>query len=159
MQERDGRWMALASDVSGISEPDLQNNVGLAGNDVLLATLIDISRRAIHSDDSVMLLTEGLPSPILNTHPRIQHDFCTLWNELVQEARNQGSFSTPVQVLRNIREHYILLHQDTDAAPTAFSAFTGDVEEPLYQPSSYPFCDIASHRPHSTSHLLVPASS
>ena len=110
MQKRDGRWMALASDISGISELDLQNDVALAGNGVLLATLIDISRRAIHSDDSVMLLTEGLPSPILNTHPRIQHDFCSLWNELTQEARNQGSFSTPVQILRNIRQHYILLH-------------------------------------------------
>ena len=158
MQERDGRWMALASDVSGISETDLQNNVALAGNDVLLATLIDISHRAIHSDDSVMLLAQGLPSRILNTHPRIQHDFCSLWNTLVQEATNQGSFSTPVQILRNIRQHYILLHQDTDAAPTAFSASTDDVDELLYQPSSYPFCDITNHRSHSTSPLLVPAS-
>jgi hypothetical protein len=156
MHEHDGRWIAVANAVSGLSERDLQQNVACAGDNVLLATLIDICRRAIQSDNSVMLLSEGLPSPILNTHPRLQHEFCTLWNELVQEAGNQGSFSTPVQILRMIRQHYILLHQGTDAAPTAFSSSTDDVDELLYQPFSFPLCTVASHRPDSTSPGPVP---
>jgi hypothetical protein len=42
------------------------------------------------------------------------------------------------------------LHQGTDAAPTAFSASTQDLSI-LFDPSSYPLCDIAGHRS-STGH-------
>jgi hypothetical protein len=87
---------------------------------------------------------------IRHTLPRLQHDFCTLWNGLVQEARNPESSANPVLILLEIRHLYIALHQGTDAAPTAFSASTWDTHQILYRSSSYPLCDIASHRPDST---------
>jgi hypothetical protein len=72
---------------------------------------------------------------------------------LVQKAaRRQGPYIF-VNLLREIRHLYIALHQGTDAAPTAFSA-TGYFNPILDDPSSYPLCDIASHRPDSTAHAL-----
>ncbi|KAF8471367.1 hypothetical protein DFH94DRAFT_674368 [Russula ochroleuca] len=54
-----------------------------------------------------------------------------------------------------MRHLYIALHQGTDAAPTAFSASTDSLDSILRQPSSYPLCDIVSHRPGSTTHFPV----
>ena len=84
------------------------------------------------------------------TLPRLQRDFCMLWNKLVQEARNRGPYTTPVYILKLIRLPYIALHHDTDAAPTAFSPSTGFLHPILDRPSSYPLCSLASHRSGST---------
>ena len=94
---------------------------------------------------------------IRNTLPRLQHNFCTLWSEIAQEARKQGHYSALVYILREIRHHYIALHQGTDAAPTAFSASTNKYDDILHDPLSYPFC-IASHRPDSIPQIPVPYS-
>ena len=51
MQERDDHWIALASRTSGLSESDLRHDIAHGGDNVLLATLIDVSRRAIHSHE------------------------------------------------------------------------------------------------------------
>jgi hypothetical protein len=155
MQERDGRWIALVSDVYGLSERDIQHNVALGGDNVLLSTLIDVSRRAVHSDEwgLVSALTQF---DIRHTLPGLQHDFCTLWNELVQKARNQGPDTKPVDILRLIRHLFIALHHGTDAAPIAFSASTDSIDHILDRPSSYPLCDIAGHRPDLTAHVSVP---
>ena len=155
IQECDGRWIALARNVYGLSEGDLQHDVALSRENVLLATLIDASRRATRSQwwKLVGPLTEF---DIGRTLPGLQHDFCTLWNEIVQEARNQGHYTTPVRILREIRHLYIALHQDTGAAPTTFSATTDDSDPILTQPLLYPLCDIANHRRDSTTQVPDP---
>ncbi|KAH9025200.1 hypothetical protein EDB84DRAFT_1505164 [Lactarius hengduanensis] len=48
-------------------------------------------------------------------------------------------------ILRPIRNVYIAVHQGTNAAPTQFSASTGDRDVVLFDPTSYPRCDIAGH--------------
>ena len=157
IQEHDDRWIALASEVYGLSEQDLQHNVALGGDNVLLATLVDICRRrAIHSNKFVlvMLLGELAEFDIRHTLPGPQHDFCALWNELVEEAGNRGSYS--IRILHEIRQLYISLHEGTDAAPTAFSASTDRPDPILKRLSSYPLCNIASHRPDSTTHVHLP---
>jgi hypothetical protein len=145
--------ITLAARLYGVPERDL----ALRGDNLSLATLIRISRQYLRSDyfrwgvlDALSKLDMG------NTLPRLQHDFCTLWNELVQEATNKGRLSNPVLILRKIRHLYIALHQGTDAAPIAFSASTDDWDAILFPPSSYPFCNPAGHRPHSTAHVSVP---
>jgi hypothetical protein len=149
VQERDYDWIALASSVCD-SAHDLRDDIAHGGDNVLLATLIAVSCRAIFDDSGIVkTLTQF---DIRHTLPGLQHDFCTLWNDLVQEARIRGHHTAPVFILRRIRHLYIALHQGTDAAPTAFSASTCDTESVLYQPSSYLLCDIASHRPGSTTH-------
>ena len=158
MQERDEDWIAFASNVCGLAARDLRDNIAHSGDNVLLATLIAVSRRAVHFHDwrIVGTLTQF---DIRHTLPGLQHDFCTLWNELVQEASNQGHHTTPVHILRWIRHLYIALHQGTDAAPTAFSASTDNFDRILSQPSSYPLCNIVSHRPGPTTRDPVAISS
>ena len=53
-------------------------------------------------------------------------------------------------ILRRIRNVFISLHQDTDSAPTQFSASTGDLDDILLDPSSYPVCKVPDHRSRST---------
>ena len=155
IRERDDRWIALASNVYGLEEHYLQHNVALGGDNVLLATLIEVSRRAIHSDDLGGVVEALTQFDIRHTLPRLQHNFCVLWNKFVQEAREQGLRSIPVVILCWIRHLYIALHEGTNSAPTAFSASTSDRDPILDAPSSFPLCDIASHcRPDSPAPIL-----
>ncbi|KAH8987039.1 hypothetical protein EDB92DRAFT_1877486 [Lactarius akahatsu] len=48
-------------------------------------------------------------------------------------------------ILRPIRHIYVSLHQDTDSAPTRFSASTKHWDAVLHKPSSYPVCKVAGH--------------
>ena len=155
---RDDRWTMLVKEEFGVPDHVLQDSLA-HGDSVLLSILIHISREGYRASS----WTSGILSPlsefdINNTLPRLQHDFCSLWNEIVQEANNQESFSTPARILGDIRHLYIALHQDTDAAPNAFSASTDSLDSILEQPSSYPRCDIAGHCPDSTPHGPVAIS-
>ncbi|KAH9045863.1 hypothetical protein EDB83DRAFT_2405252 [Lactarius deliciosus] len=47
-------------------------------------------------------------------------------------------------ILRPIRNIYITLHRETDSAP---------IGEDLFDPSSYPLCNVPDHHPHSTPHV------
>jgi hypothetical protein len=140
MQECDDRWVALAVRTSGLSESNLRDDIAHGGDNVLLATLIDVSRRAIHSHElrPVGALTQF---DIRRTLPGLQHDFCKLWNEIVQEAKNQDIIS--IYILRWIPHLYTALHPGTDLI--------------LDQPLSYPLCTIAGHRPDSTADVPVPS--
>jgi hypothetical protein len=156
MPKRDDNWIALASSVCGLATHDLRDNIAHAGNNLLLSTLVDFSRRTIHSPSHDLQLVKTLTQfDIRNTLPGLQHDFCALWNELVQEARNRERDMNPDNVLRGIRHLYNALHQGTSAAPTAFSCSTTSLDFVWYHPSSYPLCNIASHRPDSTAHVPV----
>ena len=70
-----------------------------------------MSRQVIHSYKyEVLVLFRALtPIDMCHTLLGLQHDFCTVWNELVQEARNRGDRSLPVLILRRIRRLYITL--------------------------------------------------
>ena len=153
VRKRDDSWIALAARVSGLPEHDLRDNIAGCIDSVLLAILIQVIRPNIHSAGVSSCVLKTLSKlDIRNTLPRLQHDFCTLWNEIVQEPREKGPYTIPVTILKGIHHLYIALHQGTDAAPTASS------DEILYKPSLYPFCNLASHRPDSVSQFPVPKS-
>ena len=146
--ERDDRWVTLAARVSDLSEQELWENIGLGDDSLLLAILIHVTRRWGSSGTSYYwnVLEVLSKLDIRNTLPGLQHDFCALWNETIQEARKQGIYSTPGHILRIIRHPHIALHQGTDAALTAFAV------------SSLPLCNLASHRPDSIAQIPVPNS-
>ena len=149
-QRRDDRWTMLVKETFGVPDGVLQDCLA-HGDSVLLSILIHISRQGNRADSWTSGILSSLSEfYICNTPPGLQNDFCTMWNEVVQEARNQGPSSNHAKILREIRHLYISLHQWTDAAPTAFSAFTDSLDSILDQPSSYPVCNIASHRPDLT---------
>ena len=149
MQERDSRWIALVSEMHGLSRRVLQRHVALGGDNVLLAILIDLSRGAIHSH-KLELMAALTQFDIHHTLPELQHDFCTVWNELVREARGGRRPIICIHILRLIRHLYIALHQGTESAPATFSAST---DRP--SPYMYMLCNIASHRPGSTPRVPV----
>ena len=153
VNEHDDRWIALAKEQFGIPEHVLRDNIGHGDNSVLLSIVIHLARQAIHSRYDPWpwkILSTVSRFDIHHTIPGLQHEFCALWNELVIEAKKQGYYSIPIRFLRVIRHAYIALHQDTEAAPTAFSAFTEYDNLILLRSSSYPRCTLASHHSHST---------
>jgi hypothetical protein len=157
--ERDDSWITLAARVFGLPERDLRDEIALGDDNVLLVIFIHVTRQSLRSGYSNWAVLESLSKlDMRDTLPRPQHDFCTLWNEIVQEARNRGQFTTPVSILKRIRHLYMALHQGTDAAPTAFSASIDQYSDCLYEPTSYPFCNLASHRPDSIAKSPVPNS-
>ena len=155
VRERDGRWVELAARLFDLPECDVRKCVAHGDDSVSLAILIQITRKEF----STVLLWDSLKAftrfDISNAFSGLQRDFCKLWNELVQEAKNQPR-NSPVCILRSIRHLYIPLHQGTDAAPTAFSPSTHPLDRILSLPSSYPLCNIPSHCPDSIAHLPVP---
>ena len=157
-QVRDNHWFELTTGHLGISRPVLRNYLA-HGDSVLLANCIHTTRYLIgiysregwvHTPGSRSKTLESVTKfDIRRTLPELQQAFCDLWNETVHKAQNPETFHIPpicLLALRHLRNAYISLHQDTDAAPTAFSAYT-DIDDPILdEPSSYPLCKIDGHR-------------
>jgi hypothetical protein len=130
-RRRDDRWTILVKETFGVPDGVLRDNLA-DDNSVLLSILIHISRpanRARSWDEGVLSLLSKFD--IHNTLPGLKHDFCTLWNEIVQEARNQGPLSVPAQILDEIRHLYDALHQRTYgfAARIPFSTSTHHLDQ------------------------------
>ena len=156
-QRRDHRWTMLVKEAFGVQDGVLLH--GLAhGDSALLSILIYVSRQGNRAGSWTSGILSSLSKfDICDTLPGLQNDFCTLWNEIAQEAMNQGSSSIPAKILREIRHLYISLHQGINTAPTELFASTPSHESILDQPSSYLLCNIASHRPDLTACVPVPS--
>ena len=146
-RQRDVRWTTLVKEEFGVSDDVLRD--GLAhGDSVLLSILIHISRQANRTNSWTSGILSSLSKfDVRNTLPVIQHDFCTLWNEIAQGASNRGFSTSSAKILCEIRHIYAALHSGTDTTPTPPFASTGSFDSILFEPSSYPLCDIASHHP------------
>ncbi|KAH9999019.1 hypothetical protein BJV77DRAFT_653546 [Russula vinacea] len=158
VQRRDDRWTMLVKEAFGVPDGVLQDSLA-HGDSVLLSILIHISRQSNISG----FFTSGILSSlskfdICNTLPGLQDDFRTLWNEIAQEARNQGSTSIPAQILSEISHLYMSLNQDSNATPTAFSASTDRLDSILDQPSLHPLGDIPGHQQSSIIYIPVASS-
>ncbi|KAH8991004.1 hypothetical protein EDB92DRAFT_706213 [Lactarius akahatsu] len=107
---------------------------------------------------------------VQDTSPELQREFCILWNQIFLKVQNDNNGWMAAYILKPIRNVYVALHQDTEAAPTRFFGTTGSQDDVLRQPSSYPFCNIPGHHPDSTprihdyytsttfAHIATPAS-
>ena len=143
VRERDDRWISLTKAEFGVPDSVLRDNT-THGDSALLSLLIHMTRQAFCAGSWTPFILATLTQfDMCNTLPDLQHEFCSLWNEIVREARRGGADCTAVKILREVRHGYIGLHQGTDA----FSAHTNYYNPVLAQPRSYPFCDIPSHRP------------
>ena len=151
-QPRDNSWYSLASDELGFPETSLRE-YATHGDDLSLLILIHLvrtefnhvrKRRYRDSCQCVYLcpLEANLKFNIKDTSPKLQHEFCALWNQIV-EANDDFMAMCILKLIRNV---YLALHQDTDSAPTKFSASTNDKARILWQSSSYPVCKVPEHR-------------
>ena len=152
VRERDDRWITFAQDVFGLPEGILRGHIARGDDSVMLAILICAARQVISTEPCKW---EMLPSiskfDILDTLPGLQNEFCSLWNEIVEEGWDMDD---PVEILRGIRHLYIALHQGTDCAPTLFDGSTPDDDLRLRVESSYPRCTIHTHDSDSSVSLL-----
>jgi hypothetical protein len=137
VRERDDRWFALTLDHFGISESVLRDYLA-CGDSVLLANLIRFTRHAIRPDYFSLQVVRSLVSDFdvrnLNALPGLQSEFCALWNDVVLEAQDGEAESMPTYLLMATRRVYDAIHPS-------------GITDILLQPSSYPVCDIPSHRP------------
>ena len=149
-REHNDRWIELATGVLGLSDPNLRTYINRGDDSLSLAILISVARRHIHYDFYDWgLLSTLYRLNIRNTHDELQHAFCKLWNDCVEEATRQfpeQPDTFPIRFLKLTRFLYIHLHQGTRAAPTHFHVSTPDSHQILSQPDSYPSCDIEDHR-------------
>ena len=176
VEEHDDRWILLVKETFGV--PDRVFRDYLAhGDSVLLSILINVSHEARHASPFTSGILSSLSRfDIHNTLPGLQHEFCTLWNDIAQEARNQGRFSTFVKMLDEIHHLYIALHQNAHTTPKPSSTSTDSLDQgtnanripfststdssdfiPPYHPWHL-LCNVASHRPDSTTPYPVAKS-
>ena len=164
VQQRDDRWFQLASGQLNESKSLLWNHYA-HGDSILLASAIFVIRRTLQTfsgseDDHRMDILEASSKTmelvcrfdIKNTLAEHQHQFCSLWNQLVEAAQNNTEpdvTSFYKVMLKSIRRLYITLHEKTSSAPTAFSTTTDDRDRVLDDAMSYPRCRIEGIR-HST---------
>lgn len=148
VQERDDRWIALVKDQFGLPSRVLRDNIP-HGDSVLLVILLHVARNMFHSvfppwDSNIL---RGLSKfDIHNTLPHLQRDFCILWNEIVREARNGRADSISAFILREIHQLHSALHGGSRVASDVFSTSTAQGEDIVRHPSSFPLCNVVTHR-------------
>ena len=152
-QQHDDSWFRqVAPNALGIPETILRDYAA-NGDSLPLALLIYVTRQQftyLHYsswpiDQIRDVLVEGSKFNAQDTSPDLQHEFCTLWNQIVLKAQNDDDLTVAQSVLGPIRNIYVTLHHNTDSAPTQFSTSTGLWDGILSQPSSYPVCKVAGH--------------
>ena len=160
--DRDERWFQLASGILNVSRSLLHKYIA-HGDSILLANVIFVVRRTVQTysgskehrrsdilDASSRTLETVCKLKIGDTLPELQHEFCDLWNCLVDTAQTDPrplhSFVCKM-TLKNIRKLYLALHDKSVTHPTAIYSMTDDRDPVLDDPMSYPRCMIDDHRP------------
>ena len=159
-QRFDDSWYILASNELAIAEVVLREYAA-HGDNLSLVILIHLVRqqfihfrkssRLRHAFSSVLAAASNFNVKV--TSPKLQHEFCALWNQILNEAEAGNIWDMAFLILAGIRNVYLALHQDTDSAPIHFSASTSDHSDILRQPSSYPLCKVPSHHSNSKAHI------
>ena len=94
------------------------------------------------------LLREVCKLNVRNVAPKLQNEFCDLWNELVIVAQIPDQDSALVShimlILSLIRTVHVSLHHQTESQPPSSSAKINDLDPDIQYPSSYSPC-TASH--------------
>jgi hypothetical protein len=157
VRERDEGWISLVKAEFAVPDRDIRSYIS-HGDSVLLSILIHVTRQALQTGSWAPWVLSSLSGfNIHDTLPGLQHAFCTLWNDIIFEARDLGEDNTYVKILRDIRHAYIDLHRGTDALPT-FPTHTYYFDPVLVQPWSYLHCNVASHRQDLTVRTPVTSS-
>ena len=161
VQEHDDHWFQLASGPMGAFKYMFQD-YNKHTDSILLANAIYIVRQTIqtysgsaerHRNDILGASSKTLESlrrlDLGHTCPDLQHEFCGVWNQLVDLAQNDDRphiVCVATAALKNVRKLYVELHNGTNAAPTSFSGGTDDGDPVLDDARSYCKCDVVEHR-------------
>ncbi|KAN0140480.1 hypothetical protein V8E53_001689 [Lactarius tabidus] len=154
---RNDSWFVLASSQLGVSE-SLLKDYAARGDSLSLVILIHVVRQQFahfrkpswprYASSSVLTVASNFN--VNDTSPELQHEFCALWNQIVNEVQDGDNRDMAFFILRRIRIVFLSLHQTTNAAPALFSTSTDDEDRILWEPSSYPVCNVPGHHSDST---------
>jgi hypothetical protein len=158
---RDDRWFQLAGGLFDASNYLLNkyivngDNIRLAGANLLVRRTIQTysgagRRRKEILEVSSRTLETVCRLDIGGTLPELRHQFCGLWNKVVNTAQadqylHRRRVST--MTLKNIRHLYLALHENPGTHHAAFYTTTDDWNPVLDNPMLYPMCEIVDHRP------------
>ena len=148
-QPHDNSWYTLASDILAVPEASIRDYAA-DGDSLSLAILIHIVRRQFIHFRKPFRQGQAFPSvlaaasnfDVTKTSPKLQHEFCALWNEIVHNAQDVGDTAMTFYILRQIRNLFFALHQHTDSALRRPS----DSSDILW-PHSYSVCNLPDHKP------------
>ncbi|KAH9057273.1 hypothetical protein EDB87DRAFT_1686554 [Lactarius vividus] len=150
VQRRNDSWFILASNELGVPEYILRN-YAVHGDSLSLAVLIHVVRQQFSNFIKQwpwyafsIILEAASKFNVQDSSPELQHEFCALWNQIVLQARNDDADMMARFILAPIRNVYFSLHRDT-AIQTLLSPSTSDHDIVLWDPSSYPVCNVADH--------------
>ncbi|KAN0140486.1 hypothetical protein V8E53_001695 [Lactarius tabidus] len=156
-QPHDDSWYVLASDELAVPEAVLRDYATRGDSLSLLILIHVIHQQFIHlrkpswdHDYFSLVLMESSKFNAQDTSPELQHEFCVLWNQIINQAQHGDDRRMASWILGRIRNVYLALHQDTDSAPTQFSTSTDGNDDVIREPSSYPVCKVPGHRSGST---------
>jgi hypothetical protein len=151
VQPRDDSWFMLASNALGVPESVLRE---YAANDdnLSLAILIHITRQQFSNHGKPSwpsvkfseIIEAASKFNVQGTSPKLQHEFCALWNQIVLKVQNEDNRSMAFYIMEPIRNIYIALHHNADYF-LRLSPSTGDKDDILTEPSPYPGCNVAGH--------------
>ena len=156
----DDSWYILASYELGFPEASIQEYAD-QGDSLSLVFLMHFVRQQFSHFRKKSVSQQYHFSSILSntskfnakdTSSELQHEFCALWNQIVREAQDGDDWEMAYCILRPTCNVYLSLHQDTDSAPTRFSASINSYHNIPRKPSDYPLCKVSDHRSDSTIH-------
>ncbi|KAH9045913.1 hypothetical protein EDB83DRAFT_2405701, partial [Lactarius deliciosus] len=159
-QRRNNSWFTLASNELGVQRSVLRDHAA-DGNSLSLAILIHVTRQqfSLFRDPSWLpfgysvILQAASNFNVRDTSPELQREFCALWNQIVLRAQSDNDQLMALLILGPIRNIYVGLHHDTVSTPIRFSSTTTDHDQILFEPSSYPLCNVPGHHPDSIPHI------
>ena len=152
VQPRDDSWFMLASNSFGVPESVLRD-YATNDNNLSLAILIHITRQQFSNHGKPLwpsakfsdIIEAASKFNVQDASPKLQHDFCALWNQIVLKVQNEDNRSMAFEILGPIRHIYLALHHNTDSVPTKLSPSSTDKDDFLREPSSYPGCNEIGH--------------
>ena len=154
-QPFDDSWYILASNELGFPETYLREYAA-HGNDWSLVTLIHVVRQQFthfkkpywpeYGFTSVLEAASNLD--VTDTSPELQHEFCALWNQVVNETQDGDDHDIADLILGQIRNVFLALHQDIDSNEAYIR----------WLPSSYQVCKAPDHRSVDVSMTLARAN-
>ena len=156
VKTRDDTWMALARPQLGVTEEVLRRYLE-HGDSILLANLIKTMRLFFEKGLQYQGILQSISEfDVKATLPELRHDFCTLWDEIVETSKHTGDC---IFILDEICHVHVALHPTTVGALHTSTIANNDG---LLPGSSYELCaDAPSHHPSIVSRQVaaVPTSS
>ena len=151
-------WKALARSHLEVTGRDLEDYLE-NGDNVLMANLIKTTRLFFeHKLNFWGILRPISEFRVEGTLPKLQQEFCTLWNEIVETSSSDSESSDVFTfILEEIRPVYDALHPVTSPQDTASGSTAANGDSEHHGPP-YPLCPDAKrpHLPNSTRQTLSP---